>query len=366
MSERVRVGVIGTSRIVENFHLPGLANHSGAELTAVCGRNQERAGELAGKFGIPKVYADYRKMIEEGELEAVIVATPDDLHHSMVMEALDVGMHVVCEKPLALNVAQAREMCEKAEEKGVKNMAFFTQRWFPQRRFLREMVDEGYVGRCLDAHFYLFAGFGRGSLAAFPPWTYDPQRCLGVLGTLASHKIDHARWYVGDIIRVSASLKTIVPSKCEPELAVRPNNAVVLTVEFENGAQGVLHISDVAYAGSVMDFSMALHGESGAVEALVSSSGREELRGLKEGEASFSSLSVPDRFWEGVDRSKPWIEQIMEVFAKQDVGDRLFIDAILEDRPISPSFRDGLKVQQVMEAAQKSQDSGTWVSVDSK
>ena len=115
-----------------------------------------------------------------------------------------------------------------------------------------------------------------------------------------------------------------------------------------------------------MDFFMTLHGESGALEALVSSSGREEMRGLKEGEESFAPLSVPDRFWEGVDRSQSWLEQMIEVYAKQDVGDRMFINAILEDRPISPSFRDGLKVQEVIEAAQKSQESRTWISVNGK
>ena len=108
MSAKVRVGVVGTSYWADDFHLPALASHPDAELTAICGRDRERASELALKHGVSQVFTDYEEMIERGGLDAVVVATPEDLHHAMVMSALRAGMHVLCEKPLALSSISRR------------------------------------------------------------------------------------------------------------------------------------------------------------------------------------------------------------------------------------------------------------------
>src|SRR5687768_3073330 len=114
MAAQVRVGVVGTSRYADLMHLPNLKSHPRADLVAICGRNQERAGAMAQKYGIAQVYDDYRAMLERGGLDAVVVATPDDLHYPITMQALDAGQHVLCEKPLALTAAQARAMYERA------------------------------------------------------------------------------------------------------------------------------------------------------------------------------------------------------------------------------------------------------------
>lgn len=82
---------------------------------AVCGRNQDRAKEMAEKYKMPEVYNDYREMIQQAKLDAIVVATPDDTHYEMIMVAFDAGLHVVCEKPIALNADHAREMYIKAE-----------------------------------------------------------------------------------------------------------------------------------------------------------------------------------------------------------------------------------------------------------
>ena len=115
MSEKVRVGIVGTSWWADAFHLPTLKSHPQAELAAICGRQRERAEEMARKYEVARVFTDYREMIEAGDLDALVVSTPDDSHHAITMAALDAGLHVLCEKPLALNAAHAREMYAKAE-----------------------------------------------------------------------------------------------------------------------------------------------------------------------------------------------------------------------------------------------------------
>ena len=358
----LRVGVIGTNPWAELVHYSAIAAHPRASLAAVCGRNPERAQEVADKYGAPEIYQDYKKMIDSGHLDAVIVVAPDDLHHAMVMRALEADLHVVCEKPLALSVSEATEMTETADERGLKNMMFFTQRWFPQRRYARDLIEEGCVGAVLDAHFQLQAGFGR-DLPSLPPWTYDPARCHGILGNLASHIIDHARLFVGEIDRVCASIKTQVPQGTDPGLSVRPNNAVLLMLEFTNGAHGTIHVSDVALAGTDVQFTMTLHGEDGAIEGSVCASGQDRLQYMTAGHASFEDREVPDHYWEGIDRDKPFHEQLVQIFSRPSVGDGLFINSVLDDGPVCPTFSDGLAVQRVIHAALLSDQEKRWVDI---
>ena len=97
MNAAVRIGLIGTSGWAADFHLPALQSHDAAIVTAVCGRDRQRAAAFAHQHGVEQVYTDYQSMIDEAELDAVSVVTPEDLHHPMVMAALRAGLHVLCE-----------------------------------------------------------------------------------------------------------------------------------------------------------------------------------------------------------------------------------------------------------------------------
>src|SRR5689334_17792211 len=115
MTGPIRVGVVGTSSYSDFMHLPSLASHPQAEIRAICGRNRERADELAQKYGIPQVFTDYHELIASGELNAVVVAIPDDLHYAVASEALAANLHVLCEKPLALSSSDAWALYRQAE-----------------------------------------------------------------------------------------------------------------------------------------------------------------------------------------------------------------------------------------------------------
>ncbi len=110
MNDKVRVGVVSTSWWADQHHLPCLKSHPGAEVAAVCGRHQGRAEQIAQKYDVPGVFTDYRDMIDKGDLDALVVAVPDDRHYTITMAALDAGLHVACEKPLASTLGQATEM----------------------------------------------------------------------------------------------------------------------------------------------------------------------------------------------------------------------------------------------------------------
>jgi predicted dehydrogenase len=190
VTKPVRVGVLGTSMFAEILHLEYLAADSRAELVAICGRDQERAQVVARKYRIPRVFADWRELLDRAPLDAIVVVTPDDLHYPMAMAALERGLHVLCEKPLANTAAQARALYETAERKRVTHMTMFTTRWMPGFRHARRLVEEGYLGRLYHA---TFRHLGSGARQARYRWRRDASRGHGMLADFGSHKIDTAR-----------------------------------------------------------------------------------------------------------------------------------------------------------------------------
>lgn len=360
MSEKVRVGVIGTSWWTEAMFLPGFDSHPAAEIAAICGRTRERAEELAGEYRIPLVYTDYRALLDQKNLDAVVVATPDDLHYAMTLDALDAGLHVLCEKPMALNTGQAREMYEKAEAAGVKHMVLFTWRWQPHFLYLKQLVDEGYVGQPYQAQFSFLGSFGR---AGEYRWRTDPQRSNGVVSDLGAHMIDFARWYLGDVRKVSAHLATYVECPgADGRPAESTNDSAWVTLELKSGAQALVQASSVAHrADRDVDIKVVLHGAAGTLD-VEHNFGYEEdpvtILGARDEEAAFSPLPIPEALLENLENG-----ELFEPYVKKAAGPRLFIDGILEDRPVSPDFYDGFKVQEVIDAALESHRKGCWVSV---
>ncbi|MEZ4617388.1 MAG: Gfo/Idh/MocA family oxidoreductase [Caldilineaceae bacterium] len=210
MTTPIRIGVIGTSWWADLAHLPLLTTDERVTVAALCGRNQERAQAMATKYTIPQIFTDYRAMFAAGGLDAVVILTPDDEHFPMTMAALDAGLHVLCEKPLACNATHAKQMYERAEAQGVRHMSNFTWRWLPHYRYLRDLLAQGALGRLYHAQFHFMAGSGHNPAYS---WRFDPQRANGVLGDYGSHMFDLARYLVGDIGRVHARLTANAPAQ---------------------------------------------------------------------------------------------------------------------------------------------------------
>ncbi len=362
MQDKVRVGMIGTSWYSDNIHLNLLKSHPGAVTAAICGRNRARAEEMAQKYSIPNVYTDYSDMIQHGNLDAIVVAVPDDMHYPMTMAALDAGLHVLCEKPLAFNLVQAKEMLAKAESAGVKHMTCFTYRWMPQFRYMQRLVAEGYIGKVYNTSFNYIADYARHTTYQ---WKWDRQHGLGALGDLGSHMIDMATWIVGDITRVQATLN-VRANKPHPE--GKPyelsNDVANLSLQFANGAVGSIYATAVANIGDRGQAQqIVLHGEKGTLE-LESDLATYTVRGLHDDEKALHALPIPEDVLQGVDQSTSTWDQLFKIFTEQPASTRLFIDSILTDKSITPSFYDGVKTQAVIEAVFESDRTGCWVDVE--
>jgi predicted dehydrogenase len=361
MARKIRIGLIGTSWWADLMYVPSLKSHPAADVVAVSGRNAGRAAEVARKFGQARVFTDYRDLIGSGGLDAVVVSTPDDLHYEMATAALDAGLHVLCEKPLAGNAALARALRDKAAAAKVKNMVLFTWRWQPHWRYAKHLLDTGYVGYCHLARFHFIGSFARDPGYK---WRFDGRRANGVTGDLGSHMIDFVEWYLGGTQRVMADLPVFVDQSATAAPPPAPvNDAGFLIFDLTGGARAAIHVSAMSHLGDQgVRVGASFHGDEGSLEIEHTYFGVDagvKMRGVRKGETTFATLPVPDSFLEGdVDPTA-----LFDPYLKQSAGPRLFIDAILRDEPAMPDFGVGVRVQEIVDAALLSDAEKRWVAV---
>ena len=356
MSEKLRVGVVGTSWYAENFHILKFHELPNVELVALCGRNRARAEELAAKYAIPQVYTDFREMIAQAGLQALAVAAPDDLHAPITLAALEAGLHVLCEKPMALTAADAKAMVEKALQAGVKHMICHSSRWVPANVYVKQLLEEGYIGRCYQVDIREVGDYGSDYM-----WRFDRQHALGILGDLGSHMIDLGLWYVGDIAQVAGTLSTFVDRRSPDGLhAATANDSASLLLRFKNGAQGMIQVGAVNQVGALAhQTTIVLAGSEGTMELRYHIfGGVVELRAIRKGEKEFQTLEVPPELL-ATAYQNPALGPVNVSSAA-----RAFVDSVTFDRVEHPTFEDGYKIQQVIEAVLESDQKGTWVSID--
>jgi predicted dehydrogenase len=348
----VNVGVIGTSWWADAMYLPALQNHPHARVAAVAGRDTERTQEFAKRWNIPGAYGDYETMLNKEALDAVIILSPNKEHLPMTMQALERGLHVLCEKPLGMNYGESKRMNEAAIQAGVKTMVPFTYRFMPVMRTIKALVDEGYIGQPYHLNMRYYAGYARDGQYL---WRFDLDEAgAGIAGDLGTHWIYLASWLFGDVKAVTAMLAHNVPRAAKPDgEAYRVgDDAAVMLVEFENGAQGVLHMSAVAYEatpfGHVHD--MEFHGSAGTIHAHTDWDTEQKVFGTRAGEGMVKELAIPDEIW-GKARRDTVHNTYKDVFREEDFMTRGFINAIVNGTASSPDFADGMKVQRVLDAA---------------
>jgi len=193
MATKVRVGVIGTTGIARALHLYVLSRDSRVELAALCGRNQERAQSVAEEYNIPQVFSDYQETANKAYIDAIVISSPVYEHYPMITAALNAGLHVHTQPPLGLNVKQAEEVCAKASESKVRTSVIFNPRLYAPHLYLKQLIDEGYVGTPLFGDFQYLTG--RNLSLDEGDWRDDKQRSLGI-GQLVIHMADLARWWM--------------------------------------------------------------------------------------------------------------------------------------------------------------------------
>ncbi len=358
MVRKIRVGMIGASWWGELMFVPALHSHENAELVAIASRNAEAGTAFAQRHGIARHFTDYREMLRDGGLEAVIVATPDDQHRDMTLAALDAGLHVLCEKPLALNSADAEIMLRRAEASGRVHLINYTWRWQPCFQYLKALVDGGYVGRPLRAQFSFAGGWAH---ERNYQWRQDGERANGVLGDLGSHMIELSNWIIGRATSVSAHTPVLIDRAGFDGRTPRPvNDTAHLTLNYANGAEGVIDVTTLTHLAGDVHLGAPIDGTGGSLALDFEPHGPNagaRLSGMRLGEAAVLPLPIPPEF----QATPP--EAHMDIYNQRSVGARLFIDAILSGVQPTPGFAEGLAVQRIIDAALISHRERRWVDL---
>jgi predicted dehydrogenase len=364
--DKVRIGIAGTSWWADAMYLPAIAGHPLADIRSIAGgRRAEHTREFAAKWGIPRAYDRLEDMLEAEELDALLVLTANKWHHDMAIAGLQHGLAVLCEKPLGLNAREAREMAEAASAAGVTTMVPFTYRFMPANTYLKELLDQGFLGQPYHLNLRYYTGYGRSGEYA---WRFDVGEAgAGVLGDLGSHWVYLARWYFGEIRAVSATWSHLVPRGPRPDGAPfeAADDASILLVEFENGALGSLHVTSLAHEPGPFGqrHEIDLHGSGGTLRAMCDWRTIQRVEGCRADEADLHEMPIPEHIWQGARRDIVH-NTYRDVFRTQESMTRAFVTAVAEGRPASPDFTDGLAVQRVLEAADRSARQGRRVTIE--
>ena len=352
----VRVAIVGTG-FGQRVQIPGFRHCEGVEIVAVCSAHREHAQAVAQRFGIPCSYDNYQRMLAEVELDLVSIATPPHLHYPMTMDALDVGVHVLCEKPMAMNLQEAREMLRRAEDAEVLHVIDHESRFHPPRRRIKELVADGYVGQLRHVIVHLVSG-GRADPRR-PAWSWwsESDKGGGILGALGSHQIDLLRWWFGEIEAVQGTLETFVKERPDPETgrmrSVETDDYAAFVLRFENGGHGLVLLSAVAWHGPGTHFE--IYGDEGAL--ILDHDNR--LWGARRDEPALQDFSVPEPLEDVADIAPTmWARSFVRLA-------QALVQAIREGGPVdeAATFYDGARCQAVLDAVRTSHRLGEWVEV---
>ena len=254
--QKVRVGLVGT-QFVSTIHAEALKTVPQAELFAVASPTPPHAEQFARKYGIPHHFTDYRRMLDLPELQMVALGLPNDLHCQATLDAAAAGKHVVCEKPLCLNLRQADRMIEACRTAGVKLMYAEELCFAPKYVRLKKLLDDGALGRpTLVKQSEKHSG-------PHAPHFWDVDRSGGgVTMDMGCHAIEFFRWMLGKpkITSVYAQMATQVHAG-----KTRGDDNALLILELEGGCLGLAEESWTKLGG--MDDRAEVHGSGGVAYA---------------------------------------------------------------------------------------------------
>lgn len=357
----IRIGVVGVG-FGTAVHVPAFVSE-GLDVVAVMARRRERAEEAAVAFGITEVFTDFDAMLAMEGLDAVSIATPPGLHFEMATAALRAGKHVICEKPFALNVAEAKAMADLAAASGRTAMIAHEFRFASGRMSVKELLEQGYVGNPKMVLLRLV----RGPVTAPPsePPEYQASRDAadsgaGFLFGLGSHYIDCLRHWFGEVEEVSGSLRTLTPNRRSTDgmVLADADDTFGFTLRFVSGV--VADMIATRNAPFADESTIAIYGDGGTLVTP-----QHGFNPPAHGTVLGARLGVDDQLTELKVRSE------LEPFS-DDRDDRLmpfrlftreFCRGIEEGSSPAPNFVDGWRCQQVLDALRSSSASGQRVRI---
>lgn len=373
--KQLRIGLVGTGFMgrthsngynrVPNF-FPDLEYTP--VLKAVCSRNKEKVQAFADQWGYESIETDWKKLIAREDIDAVDICTPNDMHAEIAIAAANAGKMILCEKPLARTLAEAKPMVDAVEKAKVKNTVWYNYRRLPAVSLAKQIIDSGKLGKIFHyrANFLqdwtISADVPQGGTAA---WRLDAEAAgSGVTGDLLAHCIDTAMWLNGGIKDVSAVTETFIKERFHQLTGkvekVGIDDACIFHCHFENGSLGLFESTRYARGHKAL-YTFEINGEKGSL--------RWDLHDLNRLEYFDHGDDGTVRGWRSIlvtDGDQPymgnwWVPGLIIGYEHSfihQVAD--FLKSLQEGTECHPNFRDAYETQKVCEAVIASAKSRSW------
>jgi predicted dehydrogenase len=341
----IRLGVVGCG-YGKNVTIPAFRVDPRCRVIAIAAASLQSAQSAASELGIEHAYGDWRELIASPDVDAVAVAVPPHFQADIVQGALQARKPVFAEKPLAIHLAGAHRLAEHAGLAGVANMVDFNFTAVAAFAHARQMLQQNAIGnlRHVVVNWQTESYTNR---ARIENWKSTTSQGGGSLANFVSHCLHYLEWFAGPIAGLSARLFRL------PNDSRSADTAVSLTMEFSSGAAGMLAMSAAAFSGS--GHRIELYGEDGSL--VLENSSQDYMRGFRllhgrRPGADMTSIAIDD------EEQDIWKDgRILPVSRLA----RQFCEWIEHGTPARPDFRDGLRVQELIVAAQSSHQEGRWV-----
>jgi predicted dehydrogenase len=348
VSGSVRVGIIGCgygARVL----VPAFRAGPGAVVLAIAATSRAAARTTARKCDVPHAFGDWREMLASGPVDAVAIAVPPAAQAEIATAALRCGLPVFAEKPLAVNVMEAARLAGVASTHRLAAMIDFNFREVAAFCAARRLLMEGCLGKVRQVSLSWHVE-NHANRPGIENWKTDRASGGGTLTNFVSHALDYLEWFLGPI------------SGLQARLAGMPNDprcndtSVAMALQFVSGAAGSLTMSAAAYRGS--GHRIEFYGEDGAM--VLANPSADYMRGF-----TLSLARRPDQpLVVAIESPNGDIWSDGRVWPASRLAAR-FLDWVGGGPPAEPSFAAGLRVQQLIDAAQRSHAAGRWIDLTS-
>jgi predicted dehydrogenase len=372
MSEGTRVGIVGTQfmgRAHSNAYqrVGTFFDVAAPVMRAACDVDSAGLDAFCRRFGWQTQETSWEKLVERDDIDLVDICTPNALHMPVAVAAARAGKHVICEKPIAMNADEARQMLDAARAAGVRHMVAFNYRRVPAIALAKQMIEQGKIGRV----FHFNAVYYQDWLVdpAFPyAWRHDKQAGgSGAHGDMNAHTVDLGRFLVGEIEAVSAAEEVFIKERRLPDGSgakeVTADDALFFLARFREGALGTFMATRFA-TGRKNFLRLEVFGSEGSL--VFNLEHLNELQYYRRAEAGteqgFRTIMVTEadhpylQLWWPPGHIIGWEHTFIH-----EVGDLL--TAIAGRQDVTPDFHDGLRCQQVLDAAVRSAAEQKWIAV---
>ena len=360
--DALRVGLVGTGGVCAGVHYPGLRLIPGVEIAGICEPDETLRQKRQAEWGIEAAFERLDALLDAVAPDAVCIAVPNVYHYELIVQALDAGCHVLCEKPLGMDFAQTREIYARGKASGRRHMTAFTYRFVPAINYIRHLVQTGVLGPIRHARFQRLQDWGERAIG----WRqYKSQAGSGELGDMGIHRLDFAEDLLGPIEAVCSAAKQLVPrdrtregEPCPPQDV---EDWIAWIAEFASGTTGVFEMGKLSKGyGPKGDHDLAeLNGEEASVVYRLHAP--HEVLFAPRGEP-YQSRLVPAEFLKRPNAPRdPSVGDPVQTFRYDQAWE--FVSAIREGRDCVPSFYHGMRAQAVADSILQAAAERRWVDI---